>query len=113
MTHARALAAAAVVLLLTATAAALPADLTTFRNLYTPREDTPLGKAGCLICHATTPPSKAVNPYGADLAKQGATRTEAAFRAIEKLDSDKDGFSNIVEIRAGTLPGDPKSKPAK
>jgi hypothetical protein len=33
--------------------------------------------------------------------------------SIEKLDSDKDGVSNINEIKAGTLPGDPKSKPAK
>ncbi len=36
-----------------------------------------------------------------------------ALKAIEKLDSDKDGASNIVEIRAGTLPGDPTSKPKK
>ncbi len=108
-----ALAVAAGLLLLTATAAALPSDLTTFRNLYSPREDTALGKAGCLICHTTTPPTKQVNPYGADLARQGTTRAEAAFRAIEKLDSDKDGFTNIAEIRAGTLPGDPTSKPAR
>ncbi|MDQ7820795.1 MAG: hypothetical protein QN173_08550 [Armatimonadota bacterium] len=109
----RSLWVAGVVLTLATAAAALPADLTTFRNLYKPREDSPLGKAGCLICHTATPPTKEVNPYGADLAKQGKTRAEAAFRAIEKLDSDKDGFTNIAEIQAGTLPGDPTSRPAK
>ncbi len=41
------------------------------------------------------------NPYDAALAQ-----------LKEKLDADKDKFSNIAEIKAGTLPGDPKSKPA-
>lgn len=45
------------------------------------------------------------------VAAAGRAVDEKALRAIEKLDSDKDGASNIVEIRAGTHPGDPKSKP--
>jgi len=52
-----------------------------------------------------------LNPYGVDFAKQ-RTRDAAAFKAIERLDSDKDGVSNLDEIKAGTLPGDPASKPS-
>lgn len=89
----------AAVMLVTAVAFALPTDSETFKHLYTPKEGTALTKTG-------------FNPYGADLVKQ-QTRDAAAFKAIEKLDSDKDGFSNIAEIQAGTLPGDPASKPAK
>ncbi len=104
---------AAGLLLLTAVAFALPNDTATFTQLYAPRDGTALAKAACLVCHAKMPPSKDLNPYGADLARQGKTRAAAAFTAIEKLDSDKDGFTNIQEIAAGTLPGDPASKPAQ
>ncbi len=107
------IAVAAGVLLFSTVALALPNDLATFKQLYAPKDGTALAKAGCLVCHAKMPPSKDMNPYGADLAKQGKTRAAAAFTAIEKLDSDKDGFTNIQEITAGTLPGDPASKPAK
>ena len=108
-----AIGAAAGLLLLTAAALATPNDLATFKQLYAPKDGTALAKAGCLTCHAKMPPGKDMNPYGADLAKQGKTRAVAAFKAIENLDSDKDGFTNIQEIQAGTLPGDPASKPAK
>lgn len=99
------------VLLLTAVAFALPNDATLFKQTYAPTDGTALAKAGCLVCH-TKVGAKDVNPYGADLAKR-KPRDAAAFKAIEKLDSDKDGFTNLQEIQAGTLPGDPASKPAK
>ncbi len=35
-----------------------------------------------------------------------------SFAAIESLDSDGDGFTNIAEITARTFPGDPASTPA-
>ncbi|MBS1245262.1 MAG: hypothetical protein H6R41_1799, partial [Deltaproteobacteria bacterium] len=35
-----------------------------------------------------------------------------SFASIESLDSDGDGFTNIVEITARTFPGDPGSAPA-
>lgn len=38
---------------------------------------------------------------------------QAAFKAIENLDSDADGATNLKEIEAGMLPGDPSSKPGK
>jgi hypothetical protein len=39
-------------------------------------------------------------------------RTAAALTTIASLDSDGDGFTNIVEINAGVYPGDPASHPA-
>lgn len=91
------------------------ADTVVFKQIYAPKEGTDLAKAmPCLVCHSKMPVTKAdLNPYGKDLAKaaSGKAVDEKALRAIEKLDSDKDGASNIVEIKAGTHPGDPKSKP--
>jgi hypothetical protein len=73
-------------------------------------------KAKCGTCH--TPPKAGgmpkkgdadVNPFGKDLA---ATKKDGKydFAKIEKLDSDKDGVSNLDEIKKGTNPGDPASK---
>ena len=60
----------------------------------------------CLLCH-TSNSSSALNPYGNDFASNGHN-----FAAIEPLDSDGDGFSNLVEINARTFPGNASSKPA-
>lgn len=99
------------VLVLAAAAYALPTDLITFKSLYNPKAGSKLAAAACLTCHAAMPPTKtALNPYGKDLAKQKKPFNAASFKAIEQLDSDKDGVPNLKEIRAGTLPGDPKSK---
>lgn len=106
------LAVTAGLLLLSAAAFALPPYGNIFKELYAPKEGTALAKAACMTCHAGSAPTKAMNPYGADLAKQ-ATKDAAALKAIEQLDSDKDGFTNIQEIQAGTLPGDPASTPGK
>lgn len=97
-------------------AVAKPADLAMVKQLYAPKDGTDLANANCLACHAKMPPTKSeLNPYGKDLqgAAAGKPVDEKAFRAIEKLDSDKDGFSNLDELKAGTLPGDPKSKPKR
>lgn len=53
----------------------------------------------CKVCH-TSPPT--LNPYGQAFAKSGFN-----FAAIERLDSDGDGISNIKEIRARRFPGIP------
>jgi len=60
--------------------------------------------AGCVTCHTT---DLKLNRYGADLAAAGMD-----YRKVEGKDSDRDGFSNLVEIKALTFPGDPASKPA-
>jgi len=109
-----ALAVAAGIALLAGAAFALPTDAALFKQLYKPADGTKVATAGCLVCHDKAPFAKTgLNPYGRDLAKQAKPRTAASFRAIEALDSDKDGVSNLKEIQAGTLPGDPTSKPAK
>jgi len=108
------IAVAAGLIATTVAAFALPKDGATFTQTYSPKAGTAVTSAGCALCHVkgAVPSKTALNPYGADLAKQ-KVRDAAGFKAIEKLDSDKDGFSNLVEIQAGTLPGDPTSKPAK
>ena len=63
---------------------------------------TPLDS--CNLCHTSIPPR---NSYGNDFASHNRS-----FTAIENLDSDGDGFTNIVEINALTFPGDPNSHPA-
>ena len=82
-----------------------------FKQLYNSKAGTKVADAGCLLCHDKAPFTKTgLNPYGKDLAKEAKPRTAAAFRAIETLDSDKDGIPNLKEIQLGTLPGDPQSK---
>lgn len=75
-----------------------------------------LGK--CTTCHMKSLPKKEdheLNPYGKDALTKAAVDPKAAkkefkFEKIEALDSDGDGVKNIDEIKAGTNPGDPKSK---
>jgi hypothetical protein len=50
-----------------------------------------------------------LNPYGSAYDKAG--RSQDALRSIEGLDSDGDTYTNIVEIKALTFPGDPKDHP--
>lgn len=108
--------AAFIVAGLTRWAVATPPSLITFKQIYAPRAESDLAKANCLICHSKMPPSKdALNPYGRDVQKAAPSKLIDAkvLRAVEKLDSDKDGVRNIDEIKGGKLPGDPKSKPKK
>jgi hypothetical protein len=66
----------------------------------------------CKICHTS---GADLNPYGAALADAGGTGGSIApevFVAVEGLDSDGDGFTNIQEINAGTFPGNPNSHPS-
>lgn len=52
-----------------------------------------------------------LNSYG--LAYIGAGRNKTAISAIENIDSDGDGFTNIAEILAGRYPGDENDDPSK
>lgn len=104
---------------LTTLAAAKAADVAVFRTSYGAyiKDGSDLAKAlPCLVCHDKLPSTKTgLNPYGADLGKAAAGKPLDAkvLAAVEKLDSDKDGVSNIDEIKAGTHPGNPTSKPSK
>jgi len=75
---------------------ARPDFLEEFNDKYGVRE-TPLDS--CITCHSSMPN---LNPYGDDFQDNGFS-----FDAIEQMDSDDDGFSNIDEINAGTFLGDP------
>ncbi len=59
----------------------------------------------CQLCHPSG--GYALNPYAQDYRAAGHS-----FTAIEQADSDKDGFSNIVEIDALRWPGDASDFPA-
>lgn len=60
-------------------------------------------KTSCTLCHSKGGGSQ-LNSYGEDFQRFGMT--PAAFGAIEARDSDKDGASNIAEVRAKSNPGD-------
>jgi len=91
-------------------AMASPAFLGVFLSNYKVKGTSDLGKAKCAICHTK---GKELNAYGEDLEKalKGAKKpTAETLKAVEQLDSDKDGVKNGDEIKKGTLPGEPKSK---
>ena len=106
--------AGAGLVLFCAAAFASPALQMEFAKLAKPPADSALAKAACAACHV--PGQTKLNPYGKDMAalmKKLKTKklTPAVMKKLGKLDSDKDKASNAAEVRAGTLPGDPKSKP--
>jgi hypothetical protein len=89
---------------------AVDSYMTTFNTLYK-TQNTKLNK--CSICHTAKVP--AVNPYGKafQLKHKGSVSTRAALKQIQGLDSDRDKFTNLVEIKALTFPGKAASKPRK
>ncbi len=77
--------------------------MTSFRNTYPAISGTQLDN--CSVCHTSIP---SLNSYGADYRSHGHNLT-----AIELLDSDGDGYTNIQEIQAITFPGDAGSHPVQ
>lgn len=66
---------------------------------------------GCMLCHVDVKKGASkLTAFGKDFKAAKGTPAEK-FVKIEKLDSDKDKFSNIDEIKAGSNPADPKSTP--
>jgi hypothetical protein len=71
----------------------------------------------CDYCHITyglqTPHGKVpLNPYGQDYKNaNGGKRDQTAIRSIENVDSDGDGYTNILEIQALFFPGNPNDHP--
>jgi mono/diheme cytochrome c family protein len=93
-------------------AIALPNMVGEFQKAYKIPKGSALATAACATCHIR---GTKLNPYGKDLKKaMSALKTKKltplALKKVAALDSDKDGVKNIAEIKAGTLPGDPKSK---
>jgi hypothetical protein len=96
-----------VIILLLAAIVLLGAHMVSARPDYLESFDQHYGTGGtrldsCITCHD----GESRNPYGKAYAASGKNFTE-----IENLDSDGDGFSNLVEIKALTFPGNPDDYP--
>ena len=65
----------------------------------------------CLLCHTNAIP--ALNPYGRSVLGQLSRgfAIDAALTRIHRVDSDRDRFTNIREIRARKFPGKKRSHP--
>ncbi len=101
-----ALGAAAVILLLAASASARPLYFENLTALYgfNPGDDL----YACGVCHQKWEGTGVRNPYGTAVEQElyiGKTILDA-LADVEALDSDMDGFSNVDELTVhGTLPG--------
>ena len=61
--------------------------------------------AGCNTCHAGQTSVNSLNSFGRDLHATSAASSDLRLAAIESIDSDKEGHSNLVEINASAQPG--------
>lgn len=113
--------AVCVVLASTGQVHALPTGPGVFCTAYPDSPHCQAGAPPCVMCHTTAPTR---NAFGDDLSVlPGQTRPldpaaydsalPAALMAIEAMDSDEDGHSNVDEIAAGTYPGNPESVPGE
>lgn len=111
-----------VVLTMAGPAQARPPGPEVFCDLYPDAPACASSLPDCTYCH-TAPP--ALNPFGQSLQSvllplEPRPLSDAAYAEglpfalseVESLDSDGDGFDNIEEFIAGSLPGDPNSVPA-
>ncbi len=94
-------------LCLAPSAAAKSGYLANFITTYPPADNTRIDN--CLMCHVNASPNSnsARNSYGTAWRNAGKN-----FQAIEGVDSDGDGFSNLDEINALAYPGNASDKPA-
>ncbi|MGD8237474.1 MAG: hypothetical protein PVH68_02890 [Armatimonadota bacterium] len=94
---------------------ARPATQTQFRYVYRVRPRTHLYRSSCLVCHKKRRGGGKLNKYGQDLRRAGhyGKYEFKGYRAIEKRDSDKDGFANGEELKAHKLPGSRSSRPKR
>ncbi|MGE5189381.1 MAG: Ig-like domain-containing protein, partial [Gemmatimonadota bacterium] len=86
------------------------------RNTYLSTFNATYGTSGtklddCITCH-TSQGTSTWNPYGLALQSRIGSGIAAALAAVEPLDSDGDGYTNIVEINARKFPGDAADFPA-
>ena len=75
----------------------------TYPNIVGTRIDT------CVLCHTNSIPN--LNPFGAAY-KAGGRGLASSLHAIENVDSDADGWTNIQEINALTFPGNAADHPS-
>ena len=86
--------------LIVSTASGKSNYMSPWRDKY-PGSDT--DAAECLICHTTS--NYELNSYGRDILLAAGTGLDAKLAAVESVDSDGDGHSNLVEIEANAQPG--------
>ena len=80
-----------------------------FKKTYDLGASSKVGGAGCMACHEKKSGGK-LNSYGLDLQKamksaNSKKMTPEILHSIDKLDSNKNGKSNVDDIKAGNVPG--------
>ncbi|MCW3095020.1 MAG: putative rane protein [Chthonomonadaceae bacterium] len=100
--------------LLPGIAHALPQYYSIVKTTYAVKAGGAIDSKSCGVCHVDPAGGGAVNPYGKDVKtflKAAATKTLTSelLHSIDAKDSDGDGFANIDEFKADTLPGDATS----
>jgi hypothetical protein len=97
-------------------ALARPVYLAIMEHQYGIREDKAARASTCAYCHTDLEGSD-WNGFGLELRntfkQEGAKRLPESLYLVLKRnkDSDEDGYSDLLEVYAKTLPGDPESKP--
>lgn len=96
-----------IIILLVAVVALMGAPMVSAKSSFLTSFNQQYDTAGtrldsCTTCHN----GEAVNLYGRAYSGSGKS-----FAAIENLDSDGDGFTNLVEINALNFPGNPNDHP--
>ena len=95
---------------------AKPNYLTVLERVYPSIPYSALAEARCLACHAPPGPPR-LNAFGAQVrarlrTEQSSALSEGVLRSLSGEDADGDGAANGAEMAAGTLPGDPSSRPS-
>ncbi len=77
--------------------------------------DATAKSAGCQYCHTQAFGGGSWNAFGTAMKTQFKGDAKAALYKVlsANKDSDGDGYSDVLEVVAKTLPGDAKSKPTK
>jgi uncharacterized membrane protein len=99
-------------------AQAFPQFLTVVKTTYSVKTGGAIDLKHCGVCHVDSAGGGAVNPYGKEVKtflKSAASNTLSAelLHSLDAKDSDGDGFTNLDEFKADTLPGDATSHPDK
>lgn len=105
-----------------AVAWALPPGPTVLCEQYPASPHCAEQEPSCQICHGVPP---ALNAFGWAIEEQLPAETPrpldpedfvaalpAALARVEAEDADEDGYTNLEELEAGTLPGDPANDPS-
>lgn len=67
----------------------------------------------CTVCHTSTSQPVTFNSYGAALDAVAGLTDIATLTAVENLDSDGDGWTNLQEIQFHTFPGNADDHPLR